>query len=117
GAIEQIEGWPCSSFVDGYPAPEHGERLLRRSHLTQSRRRDRKIAFRASAALRRRLAQGGFDEALLFKPFERVVHAREDDLFTGALRDRVRNRHAVGLLPLTQERQHHEQFEMPQRFP
>jgi hypothetical protein len=57
------------------------------------------------------------DQAFLFETLERVVGAREDDAFAGALLGHTRDRHAVGFVSLADQREEHEKFEVVQRFP
>ena len=78
GASAQIGSRPCSSLVDGYAPPQHRQRLLRGPDLSQSRGGDRKVPFGAAAALAASADRSSTDQALLFEPFERVVHAGED---------------------------------------
>src|SRR4051812_28474467 len=99
----------CSSLVNRYATPQSGQRFLCRSDLSQPCRGDRKVAFRAAAAFRCRLADDGTDQSLLLEALERVVDARENDRLARALLDGTRDRHAVRLLAFAHQGEKHEQ--------
>ena len=70
------------------------------------------MAFALAAALRRRIADAGFDEPLLLEPFERGVHRAHRHAAAAALFDLAAHRGSVGVGPETQQREHHHLFEL-----
>jgi hypothetical protein len=79
--------------------------------------RHAEISFGLSSSLGGRLAQMRRHQPSAFQPLRRGVYTAQRDLTAGLLFDFPRDRHAIGILPQAQQRQHHHQLEIAEITP